>query len=154
MEALLAWIEASAVGSWARTSRWGYAGVSAAHILGLAMLVGAMIPLNLARLGWIARDVGGAGRLLVPFAGAGLALAVLTGLVLFSARAGEYAGLGFFQAKIGLIVAGTVTALVLHRHYGLYMERATPARRAFHAGLSLALWPVVLLLGRLIAFAG
>lgn len=153
MEGLLAALEASAPALWLKASRWGYLGVNAAHILGIALLVGAMVPLNLVRLGGggLAQDV--AARLLVPFAGAGLALALFTGLALFSTRASEYAALGVFGAKIVLVAFGVASALALHALYGLMMQRATPARRAVHAALSLATWLSVLVLGRAIAFA-
>jgi hypothetical protein len=40
MEHLLAMLEATAPAQYFRTSRWAYAGVSGAHVLGIALLVG------------------------------------------------------------------------------------------------------------------
>lgn len=154
MDGVLAAIEASSVASWARTSRWGYAAVSATHIFGIALLVGTIVPLNLVRMRLVAAPHEAMARLLVPCAGVGLALAIATGAVLFSARAEEYAGLSVFQAKVALVAFGAVSAVVLHRVHGWFMERAPPARRAGHAAGSILTWLLVLLLGRLIAFAG
>lgn len=154
MESLLAGIEATTVAQWARASRWGYAGLNAAHILGLALLVGAMVPLNLVRLGWRRVPAQSAARLLVPTAGAGLALAIVTGAIMFASRATEYAAMTVFQAKMALVAFGLASALLLHARYGLTMGLASPRRTAVHAALSLATWLAVLVLGRLIAFVG
>lgn len=152
MEPLWAALEATAAAEWTRQSRWGYAAVNTLHILGIALLVGAIVPLDLRRIG-VFRTVPheALARVLVPTAGTGLALAILTGTLLFASRASEYASMGVFQLKVGLVAAGTVVALLLHRAFGLFFEAAGP-RRALHAALSAATWLAVLTLGRLIAF--
>ena len=100
MEAFLAAVEATAAAQYLRASRWGYAVVSGAHILGIALLVGAILPLNLRLLGfWRSIPRANLLRVLVPVAATGLVLAVLTGPLLFSVRAQEYAAVGFLQAK-------------------------------------------------------
>ena len=66
-------------------SRWGYAAVNTLHILGIALLVGSIIPFNLHVLGlW--RNVPRImlARVLVPVAATGLVLAVIAGSLLFS----------------------------------------------------------------------
>ena len=152
---MLAALEAAGPVAWLRSSRWGYVAVNGSHILGIALLVGAMVPLNLARLGVVtAVPQETLGRVLVPLAGTGLALAAGTGAVLFATRAHEYAALGVVQLKLALILIGTVTALALHWRYGAQMERATPSRLRLHAAASLILWLVVLALGRTIGFVG
>lgn len=155
MEALLAALEATAPAQQLRAARWGYAAVNAAHILGFALLIGAVVPLDLRLLGlW--REVPRAAllRVLVPVAAAGLALAVAAGLLLFAVRAREYAAMPVVQAKLVLVTAGTVAALALHLHGGRGLERTGEGRAAVHAALSLLCWLGALACGRLIAFAG
>lgn len=154
MEGVLAAIEAAPLIAAIRTARWGYAALNGAHVLGIALLVGAMVPLNLVRMGLGPVPQQTAGRLLVPFAATGLAVAVTTGALMFATRAAEYAALDVLRLKVALVVAGAATALVLHARYGQLMERASPAWLKFHAAVSLALWLVVLALGRTIAFVG
>lgn len=153
MEALLAGLEGTGVAAALRVSRWGYAAVNGVHILGIALLVGAVVPLNLRLLGlWpgiARRDVA---RVLVPVAAAGLAIAATAGLLLFSVRAREYAGFGVVQLKLALILAGTVSALAFHRAHGFLLEGAGRRRAALHAVVSLACWTGALACGRLIAF--
>jgi len=155
LDGLLAAAEGTAVAEWARFSRWGYAGLSAAHVLGIALLVGAIVPLDLRRLGAFGAVPHAAlSRVLTPFAAAGLALALATGGLLFIPRASEYAALAVVQVKLALVAAGGVHALAVHARHGWLAARAPPARLAAHAAASLVLWPVVLVLGRLIAFVG
>jgi hypothetical protein len=91
---------------------------------------------------------------LVPVAASGLALTVLAGLLLFSVRAHEYAGVGFLQIKLGLVVIGTLSALAFHRTHGLLLEGASDGRLIGHAMVSMICWPGALVCRRLIAFAG
>lgn len=153
MEALLVAGEGTALAAFVRASRWGYAGLSAAHVLGIALLVGAIVPLDLRRLGAFPSVPHAAlSRVLTPFAAAGLALAVVTGGLLLLPRATDYAALAVVQVKLALVAAGGLHALAVHARHGWLVAQASPRRLALHAALSLALWPVVLVLGRLIAF--
>lgn len=153
IEALLACVAESRLAEWVRVSRWGYAGLSAAHVFGIALLVGAVVPLNLQRLG----AFGGIGqadlaRVLVPTAGAGLVLATLTGSLLLMPGVADYLALWVVRAKLALVAVGVIHAALLHARYGWWMERAGATRLGVHAGLSLAVWIAVLVLGRAIAF--
>ena len=155
MEVLLGGLEATAVAQTLRASRWLYAATNAAHVLGIALLIGAILPLDLRLLGrWRKVDRTALVRVLAPVAATGLALAVITGGLLFSVRAREYAGIGFLQLKLVVVVVGTLGALALHSAHGFLLESASNSRLAGHAALSLLCWPAALLCGRLIAFAG
>ena len=155
MDAVLAALEGSAIAQTLRVSRWGYAAVNAAHILGIALLVGATVPLSLRFLGvWRSVSRQGLVRVLAPVAATGLGLAVTAGILLFSVRAREYAGIGFLQAKLVLVAVGALSALALHRAHGLRLETASESRLAGHAILTCVCWIGALVCGRLIAFAG
>ncbi len=135
-----------------RNARWGYAAVNAAHIFGIALLFGAITPLNLRLLGlWKSIPRASLARVLAPVAGAGLVLAVIAGLLLFSVRAREYADIGFFQIKLALVVIGTCSALLAHARHGAALEKGGNLRA--HAAVSLLCWTGAIASGRLIAFA-
>ena len=154
LDALLATLEGTEVAQALRASRWGYAAVNAAHILGIGLLIGAIVPLNLRFLGlWRAVPLPMLVRVLVPVAAGGLALALTAGLLLFSVRAREYAGVGFLQIKLALVAIGVLAALALHHAHGRLLESASGSRLALHAILSLSCWIGALACGRLIAFA-
>jgi hypothetical protein len=136
-----------------RLSRWTYAAVNAAHILGIALLVGAILPLDLRLLGlWRSQPLAPLARVLVPTAAAGLVLAAAAGALLFLARPADYASRPVFLAKLLLIALGATSALALHLGPGL--EGAGVARRRLAGLLSVACWIPALVLGRLIAFTG
>lgn len=154
MDAVLAALEATPVATALRTSRWGYAAVNATHIFGIALLVGASVPLHLRLLGvWRSVPRPLLVRVLVPVAAAGLGVAATAGFLLFSVRAREYADIGFLQAKLALVAAGTVSALTLHRAHGVLLDSASDRRLRVHAIISLVCWTGALICGRLIAFA-
>lgn len=155
METLLQTLQASDPAQALRFSRFGYAAVNAAHILGIALLVGSIVPLDLRLLGlWsgVARE--SLVRVLVPMAAGGLVLAMLAGALLFSVRATEYARLDVFQIKLVLIATGAVSALLMHLCHGFLLKNASPARLRAAALVSLACWLGALIAGRLIAFLG
>lgn len=153
LEQLLAGLEASALPSYLRYSRWSYAAVNGLHVLGIAVLVGSVLPLNLRLLGfWPAIPLPSLARILVPLAATGLALAVAAGFLLFSIRAGEYAALAVFQVKMALVALGTLSAISFHWRFGFTLEGAPPVSCRRQALLSLGCWLAALSLGRLIAF--
>jgi hypothetical protein len=155
MEGEFSWLAEAGISVYLRNARWGYAAVNAAHILGIALLVGAILPLDLRLLGcWPGIPRRHLVQVLVPVASAGLALALVTGALLFSVRPAEYAALGVFQLKLLLVGLAVVSALALHIRYGWSLDDAGPGHLRLAAGLSMACWVGALVLGRMIAFAG
>ena len=148
MSELAAALEATALAQFLKASRWIYPLVNAGHILGLALLVGAVVPMDLRLLG-LRRGVSAeqAVALLRPVAAAGLALAATFGILLFITQAIDYVESPWFQAKMAVIAVALFNVLTHPRLAGL-----SPARRTASAAASLALWPTALLLGRLIAY--
>lgn len=130
-----------------------YSLANTAHVLGVALLVGAILPLDLRLLG-VWRGVGreDLARVLVPIAAAGLLLAISAGLVLFSVRAGHYLGVTIFYWKLCLVVLGATLALLFHARAGFWLERATDRQAALHGTASLCCWVGALVAGRMIAY--
>lgn len=153
MEAVLDALGSSPLAQWLRFSRWPYAAVNTAHVLGIALLVGAILPLDLRLLGaWRSVPLEPLARILIPVAATGLLLAMATGALLFITRASEYAALDLFLVKLTLIGAGAVHALGMHLGAGL--QDASPARLRLTGATSLALWLSALVCGRMLAFVG
>lgn len=142
---------------WLQRSGTAYLFVNAAHILGIGLLVGAILPLDL-RLAGLIR--GAPLAVLVPFltraAGLGLALALLTGAWLFTVKPLEYAANPAFLWKLGLLALALANIAVQHCGGGLAAARATervPLRLRAGALASFTLWLSVLVAGRWIGFA-
>lgn len=153
MEGLLAALESLPPVEALRFSRWSYAAVNTGHVLGIALLVGGAVPLSLRLLGlWRGVDRAGVARILAATAASGLALAVLTGFLLFATRAVDYAAHPLLPIKVALVVIATVSAVHSHVRYGWDLADAPPTALRRAALISLVLWFVILLMGRLIAF--
>ena len=134
-------------------SRWGYSLANTAHVLGIALLVGAILPLDLRLLGfWRSVDRTALARVLVPMAALGLLLAVSAGLVLFSVRAQHYVKVDLLYWKLCFIAAGAGLAILFHARAGLWVERAGPGQAALHGAASLCCWLGALVAGRMIAY--
>lgn len=160
IEAGLATLEATLVARALRASVWVYPLVNAAHVLGVALLLGAIIPLDLRLLGvWRAVPLAPLWQVLTRSAAVGLALAVVFGTLLFVARATEYAASGLFVAKMVLIMLATANALALRAAGVDALLRSTdtaqalPVRIRLAAAISLGAWLTVLTLGRLVGYS-
>jgi hypothetical protein len=130
--------------------------VNAAHILGVGMLFGAILALDLRLLGLApAVPLATIAPFLSRLAGAGVLLAILTGLCLFSVRPLEYARNPAFLAKLGLVALGLLNVAVVHFGSGwrtvLAGDAPTAALR-FSAVLSVVLWISAVIAGRWIGF--
>lgn len=155
MDDLLAWVAATDLASALRQSRWGYAAVNTLHVLGIALLVGAVVPLDLRLMGWWHEvEHPGIVRVLAPCAAAGLVTALTTGALLFSVGAPGYAANPAFLAKLVFIALGTVSAVAHHGKHGLVLQNASPAALRTAGMVSLISWLGAAISGRLIAYLG
>ncbi len=158
LEAAAAAISESAVSQTLRASIWLYPLVNTGHVIGIALLFGGIVPLDLRLLGRQADvPLGQLARTLIPIAIAGLLLAVSTGLLLFATRPLDYIVEPLFAIKLGLLGAAVVNALALHRRaqWGLMRDAArasVPSGWKVAAMASLLLWLGVITAGRLIGY--
>ena len=147
-------MEQSGLAMTLRGSRYGYALVNTGHVLGIALLVGAMVPLDLRLMGvWPRTARAALLRVLLPVAMAGMMLALVTGALLFTVRASEYAAVGALQAKLVLVLIAIGSALALHLKHGPWLESASRSRLAAAGAVSACCWTGALVLGRMIAFS-
>jgi hypothetical protein len=128
---------------WLQQSGTAYLFVNAAHILGIGVLLGAVLPLDLRLLGLLRRyPIEVLGPFLTRSAATGLALAFITGLWLFSVKPEEYLANEAFRWKAALLAIALVNIALQHR--------GSATRTS--AALSLGLWLSVLVAGRWIGF--
>lgn len=147
------WLEASALGEVARGSLWLYPIASIAHVLGIALLVGAIVSFDLRVLG-VARAVpfAAAAGLLLPVARAGFAIIVVSGVVMLAADATQVATNDAFAVKTVLVVLALTNVLFFHR-VAWPPEGQEPGQLARTlAAFSAVLWLGVASSGRAIAY--
>lgn len=149
MSDFLAGLEQWPLAAALRGSVWLYPLVNAAHITGIALLFGAIVPLDLRLAGfWPAIPMRSLRRVLLPVAACGLLLAVVAGALLFIAKAGDYAASPWFRAKIAVVALALANAAVLE--LGARKANALWSRLAGIA--SLGLWLSAIVLGRLVGY--
>lgn len=142
-----------------RNSVWSYPLVNAAHLIGVALLVGSIVPLDLRLLGaWRSVPLAPLGGVLTRIAGAGLVIAMIFGTLLFITRASEYITSNIFISKMVVVAVGTANARALRMMWPAHVSEITatdgktPARLQLAAGMSLATWLGALTLGRLVGY--
>lgn len=145
-------LEGSALAQGLRGAVWLYPLVNLGHVLGIALLFGAMTMLDLRLLGvWrtVPRDA--LARPAVPVAAAGFALAVATGVPMLSVKAGEYAANPWLWWKFAAIGCAGLNALLLHRSRA-WRSGGAGARVAWAGAASLLCWLGAVAAGRMIAY--
>ncbi len=142
-----------------RDSFWVYPLVNAGHLLGVALLVGAILPLDLRLLGlWRRLPAAPLWTVLTGTAAIGLSLAVICGLLLFAVRATDYTASSLFILKMLLVATGVLNALLVRvwrpaaNAAVLSRSDLPPARLRLAALVSMLVWPATLLLGRFVGY--
>jgi hypothetical protein len=160
LDALLTWLEGSALGELMRTSGvWTYGVVNLVHILGISTLFGSVLAFDLRLLGlWRHAPLAALERPLLTLAGIGFAVAATSGVALISTNGTEYIGNPFLVAKLVAVVLG-VTNIVAAQLLPAWRTRAIePHGARQRAGLrvvgatSLACWLGAVAAGRMIGY--
>ena len=155
----LAWLEASALADFVRNSGpYTYGIVNLFHVFGIALLFGAIALLDLRLLGfWKSVPIGLLAKPVVPGAGVGLTLALLSGMTLFSVQATEYYYNPFLYLKFGALIFGIANVAALHSSLSwraienAEASSAGRVRLALGGAVSLTCWITVITAGRMIA---
>jgi hypothetical protein len=153
------WLQNTSVGTAVRVSTWLFPLIESFHIVGLALLVGAVVRLDVRLLGVDSHaSVTAVARTVMPWIKGGFLLAVITGSLLFSSEAaGLYSNRAFRLKMLMLFLLGINTAvyeLVTRRNIKQWdMGTATPMSAKLTGIVSLTLWLGVVVAGRWIAYA-
>ena len=133
-----------------QSHEWAYPALEATHVLGIALLLGNLVALEMRVFGRAAAvPVQPFARLSLTIALAGFGLAACTGLLMFATRPGELLANDYFLAKMALLAAAGVNALLFHWRCSL--RRLDGLARA-QMLLSTAIWIAVVFCGRWIAY--
>ena len=145
-------LEQSSLGAAARGSAWLYPLANLSHVLGAALLVGAIATFDIQVLRR-AGNVGVIARAVTPLAAFGLALQVASGAVLLAADAMPVVVNPAFQFKMAMLALGLINVAVFRWRFGGGLRAEAPLDGgAWLAAVSLASWLLVLLAGRFIAY--
>lgn len=157
---LLAELQSSCLGVTVRgLGGWGYAVLNLFHLLGIAVLGGSVLLMDLRLLGWrrhIPLDYVTA--LALPLAIAGFLLAAMTGICLLSANASDYTDNPFLAIKFFSLLLALANAWWAHQIPAWKNRRHIEPTKSDNAALaragfgSLVCWVLVISAGRLIGY--
>ncbi len=152
-------LQNSALGQTMRSAEFVYPVVEAFHILGIALLVGPAFAFDLRLLGFgrTFASVRTSARCLLPLSRVGVAIAVGTGIALFSAQTTIVAAAGAAPWKLGLLTVAGLNVLLFHAGVHRSIDNwsnapTTPMAARSGAVVSILAWTGVILAGRLLAY--
>ncbi len=155
-------LEASSLGQAMREWLWLYPTVEIVHIVGIALLFGSIAVLDLRLLGFSrAIPVRRLAGHVLPWTAASFLLILPSGLLMFTAHAGDFLASNVFVVKMCLILAAGVNAAIFHAVvfrtadvWDANEMRALPPPPSARvsAVLSLLIWIAVIGCGRLLAY--
>ena len=160
MEALLVWLEGSALGQLMRTSGvWTYGVVNLVHILGISTLFGSVLVLDLRLLGcWRRVPLAAIEKPTLTLAACGFAVAASSGVALISTNGTEYVGNPFLVIKLVAIALGAANIAAVQFLPAWRTRAAEPhgprqrPPRGVNGGTSLLCWLTAVTAGRMIGY--
>jgi hypothetical protein len=147
--------ESSALGEFIRTSLWLFPAIECVHLLGLVLMGGAVLLVDLKLLGVGLRDfpmpavARNGHRLLI----AGIVVMIATGVPLFLSEAIKCYYSTAFWVKIGTLVPPVLFALTIRKRVASGAEGYSRAALVLTGIVSIGLWFTVAAAGRWIGFS-
>jgi hypothetical protein len=136
---------------------WSWPLAESAHFIGLTMLFGSIAAWDLRLLGML-RDVPAlAFHRLIPFAVAGFGINIATGMLFLMTYPDQYVYNAAFHLKMLCIVLAGVNVATFYMTMFRRVDRLAagappPLVARLNGGVSLALWVIVIVCGRMITF--
>jgi hypothetical protein len=156
--AFLQWLEATSLAEFIRVSTVGYPTAIAAHSIGLAVMAGPVLMLDLRLLGRFQGIPYESLSRILGVAWIGFIINFLSGLALFAAQATSYLTNIPFLVKIALVLVGAISAAqqqsVIGKHAASWNATGVPASVKVVAVCSIFFWVGAIVTGRLIAYLG
>jgi len=129
---------------------WAYPMLEVVHVIGVALILGNLVLLELRVFGWASElPIEPLARLSLGLAGLGFGLAVVTGLLMFGTQPGELLANRVFTAKMALIMLAGCNAGWFHARRSLQLQDATARVSMLFSSV---IWILVITCGRWIAY--
>lgn len=152
------WLESSALAIWVGESLWGYPIMLGMHAIGLAIVVGIFVMLDLRMLRVIRGVSFNAFLSLFRLAWIGLIFNALSGSALFTSQATTFVESAPFLIKISAVIVGVILGVLIQKRLKVRVadwdESGTNIETSAKvlATLSLVCWIGAIFAGRLIAY--
>ena len=161
MYEMMAMVEASLFAEALRNlGVWTYGIVNLAHIVGISLLFGAIVILDMRLLRfWQHVSVGTIATITIPIAVIGLSLAIPSGISMFTMNATQYHENPFLYLKMPILVLALANVVVVTRLSawqravtGSFLQPRDGYVLYVSGAFSLCLWSSVLVCGRMIGY--
>ena len=151
------WLESTALAEWVRTSLIGYPLVLTLHSVGMAIIVGLVMVVDLRLMGRFERIPLTALENLLRMAWYGFAVNLVTGAMIFTSQAVSYTTSPTFLLKMLMVIGGVVVAAymqpILRREAaGWGGTGGVPQGLRTLAAVSLVMWSITIITGRFTAY--
>jgi hypothetical protein len=152
---LFQWFEASLLGDAVRTSLWLFPVIESVHLLGLCLLGGSLLVVDLRMLGWGLRDqpIARLARHARPYLVTSVVVLLVTGTLLFLSEAVKCYYNDAFWVKILTLPVALAYTFTVRQRVASDPGLETSARSRTLALGSLGLWFTVAAAGRWIGFS-
>lgn len=153
------WLEGTGLSVGIRESTWSYPIIESVHVLSLCLFVGMLLLWDCRLLGITLRGVAVSEvwRRLIPWITLGAALMVVSGVLLFISDPVRFYGNIFFRIKAAGLVLALLNAMAFH--FGIERRivewdtaAVTPPAAKVAGAVSLALWAIIVITGRFVAY--
>jgi hypothetical protein len=144
------------VGDYVRDTPWTWIAAETLHFVGLSLLVGVILLIDLRMLGFMPQVSFAALDRLLPWAMLGFALNVFTGMLFFAAAYGQYTNNpAFFWKLIFVLLAGANTLyFTFDRSWAMEPGRDASALSKAAAAGAMFFWVGVMYWGSMLPFIG
>lgn len=144
------------IGNFVRETPWAWVASEAVHFVGLSLVIGVVVLIDLRMLGVIRGVSYRTLDRLLPWAILGFALNVVTGMLFFAASPGQYTGNVAFYWKLGFLMLACANTLyfTFDDTFARDADAAAPLASKTLAMTALALWIGVMFWGSMLPFIG
>jgi len=157
VEARTGWVHTASIAAFENTTTWAWPATETLHFIGLCLLLGVVLAINLRMLGVMKNVSFAALHKLLPWAILGFGINVGTGILFFLTVPEQYTQNRALQWKILLIVLAAANILYFTMFEETWAMRSgddAPFKAKIIAALTIFLWVGVIYLGRMMPFIG
>jgi hypothetical protein len=150
-------LDPGGIGNFVTDEKWMWPACETLHFIGLSLLMGVVLLINLRMLGVVKNVSFYALHRLLPWAVLGFAVNLLTGMLFFAGKSSQYTTNVVFQWKIALVVLAGVNALYFTMFGEVWTLKAgedAPLMARVMAGSAMFLWITILFCGSMLPFLG
>jgi hypothetical protein len=147
---------ARTVGDFVRDTPWTWIAAETLHFIGLTLIVGVILVINLRMLGFMKQLSFAALDRMLPWAMLGFAINTFTGMLFYAAAFGQYAANpAFYWKMVFVVLAGANTLyFTFDRAWSIAPGNDAPALSKAAAVGAMVLWVGVMYWGSMLPFIG